>query len=98
MTTKENILKLLRNKKAELSSYGVVQVGLFGSYLRNEQTASSDIDLLLDFDPAKETFDNFMAACDIVENLFGSYRVEVVTRNGLSKHIGPHILSNIVYV
>ena len=98
MTTKENILAVLKTNKPELSKYGVSNVGLFGSYLRNEQSAKSDIDLLIDFDPEKETFDNFMAVYDLFENLFENEKIEIVTKNGLSKYIGPKILNDVVYV
>ena len=98
MTTKENIINVLKTHKAELSRYGVSQVGLFGSYLRNNQTKRSDIDLLIDFEPDKESFDNYMAVYDIFENLFKDEKVEIVTKNGLSKHIGPKILNEVLYV
>ena len=98
MTTKENIISVLKTHKSELSRYGVSTIGLFGSYLRNEQSKRSDIDLLIDFEPDKESFDNFMAVCDIFENLFKDEKVEIVTKNGLSKHIGPKILNEVLYV
>lgn len=98
MTTKENILATLKTSKAKLSKFGVANVGLFGSYLRNEQTIKSDIDLLIDFEPGKENFDNYMAVYDIFENLFENQKVEVVTKNGLSKYIGPKILKDVMYV
>ncbi|WP_018619929.1 nucleotidyltransferase family protein [Spirosoma luteum] len=98
MTTKENILAILKTHKPELSKYGVSNVGLFGSYLRNEQSAKSDIDLLIDFDPDRETFDNFMAVYDLFENLFENEKIEIVTKNGLSQYIGPQILNDVVYV
>ena len=41
MTTKENILATLKANKSELSKFGVTNVGLFGSYLRNEQTVKA---------------------------------------------------------
>ena len=98
MTTKENILNILTANKFELSKYGVSDIGLFGSYLRNEQSAKSDIDLLIDFEPEKENFDNYMAVYDIFENLFKNEKIEIVTKNGLSKYIGPKILNNVLYV
>ena len=70
MTTKENILKKLKSKKIALSKFGIRNVGLFGSYLRNEQSGESDIDLLIDFEPEKENFDNYMAVYDLFEALF----------------------------
>jgi predicted nucleotidyltransferase len=97
MTTKENILEQIKIHKSELSRLGISNVGLFGSYLRNEQSVKSDIDLLIDFHPGKESFDNYMAVCDLFENLFKHERVEVVTRNGLSPYIGPKILNEVIY-
>lgn len=98
MTTKENIIKALKFHKPELSKFGVQNIGLFGSYLRNEQSDKSDIDLLIDFEPEKENFDNYMAVYDMVENIFRDQRIEIVTKNGLSKYIGPKILKEVIYV
>ena len=98
MTTKENIIATLKSYKPELSKFGVQNTGLFGSYLRNEQSDKSDIDLLIDFEPGKENFDNYMAVYDIFESIFKDEKVEVVTKNGLSKHIGPKILNDVMYV
>ena len=39
-----------------------------------------------------------MAVSDILETLFENYHVEIVTKNGLSKYIGPHILKETEYV
>lgn len=98
MTTKDYILSTLRAHKPEFFKYGISNIGLFGSYIRNEQTNSSDIDLLIDFEPDKENFDNYMAVYDIFEDLFKNERVEVVTKNGLSPYIGPKILKEVQYV
>jgi hypothetical protein len=98
MTTKENILNKLRLHKTELSQFGISAIGLFGSYVRNEQSEKSDIDLLVDFKPEEENFDNYMAVYDIFERLFKNEKIEIVTKNGLSPHIGPKILNEVVYV
>ena len=98
MITKEIIIDILKSQKPKLSKFGVNNIGLFGSYLTNEQSDKSDIDLLIDFDPQKENFDNYMAVYDILENIFGNNKIEVVTRNGLSPHIGPKILKDVMYV
>jgi len=98
MTTKENILKTLKSNKLKISKLGIRNVGLFGSYIRNEQSSESDIDLLIDFEPEKENFDNFMAVYDLFEKLFKNEKIEVVTKNGLSPYIGPSILNEVQYV
>lgn len=98
MTTKNNILKLLKSNKHKLSEFGIRNVGLFGSYIRNEQSSESDIDLLIDFEPEKENFDNYMAVYDLFETIFKNEKIEVVTKNGLSPHIGTNILNEVQYV
>lgn len=98
MTSKETILAILKSHKPGLSEYGVSSIGLFGSYLQNEQSAKSDIDLLIDFEPEKENFDNYMAVYDRLEDLFKNEKIEIVTKNGLSKFIGPKILNEVLYV
>jgi predicted nucleotidyltransferase len=76
----------------------LINIRLFGSYLRNEQSEKSDIDLLIDFEPEKENFDNYMAVYDLFEGLFKNEKIEIVTKNGLSKYIGPKILKDVMYV
>jgi uncharacterized protein len=98
MTTKENILSTLKTFKPEFSKYGIQNIGLFGSYVRGEQSDKSDIDILIDFEPDKENYDNYMAAYDLFEKLFKNEKVEIVTKNGLSPYIGPKILKEVLYV
>jgi len=98
MTSKSTILSVMRRNKPQLTSFGVNRIGLFGSYIRNEQQPQSDIDILVDFEPEKETFDNFMNLFDYLEKLFANEKIEVVTVNGLSPYIGKHILKEVSYV
>ena len=95
---KNTILKRLQSLKSQLSSVGVTQLGLFGSTVRGENTAKSDIDILLDFSIEQETYPNFMEACQILENSFKRNKLDVVTRKGLSPHIGQTILREVEYV
>lgn len=50
MTTKGEILEFLtRNKQYFRDQFGIVKIGLFGSYAKDEQTDGSDIDLIVEF-------------------------------------------------
>ena len=98
MTTQEYIISTIKTHKAEINLFGIKSIGLFGSYSRNEQSDKSDIDLLIDFIPEKENFDNYMNICDYFDNLFKNEKVDIVTKNGLSPHIGPIILKEVLYV
>ncbi len=98
MLTKNKILQILKDKKLLLTKVGVKKLGLFGSYSKDLQRENSDIDILIDFYSDKETFDNLMEIYDILENSFLDNKIEIVTKNGLSKYIGPHILEETIYV
>lgn len=97
MTSREYILNTLKNNKTKFSKFGVNKIGLFGSYLYHKQTDQSDIDILIDFDPEAENYDNLMAVYDMFEKLFKNEKVEIVTLKGLSPYIGPKILKEVVY-
>jgi predicted nucleotidyltransferase len=98
MTTKDYIISAIKTNRQTLKRLGIRNVGLFGSYARDEQSVKSDIDILIDFMPEMENFDNYMAVYDILEDLFKNEKVEIVTKNGLSPYIGPKILNEVVYV
>jgi predicted nucleotidyltransferase len=98
MTTTRNIVNTLKTNRAAMAQFGIRDIGLFGSYVRGEQSKNSDIDILLDFEPDKETYDNYMAVYDLLEQLFKNEKVEIVTKNGLSPYIGTKILNEILYV
>ena len=91
-----NILQVLASNKQQLTSFGVKEIGLFGSFARNEQGDESDIDLLVDIQPEKKTFRNFMKLAYYLEELLGR-KVELVTKQSLSPYIGPHILNTVQY-
>ena len=91
------ILQLLADNQQQLLAYGVSRIGLFGSYVRNEAKNNSDIDLLVDIQKDKKTFRNFLSLNYYLEDLF-KRKVELVTSQSLSPHIGPQILKTVEYV
>lgn len=53
-----------------LKEFGVHQIGLFGSYVRNEATQDSDIYFLVDFAIEKKSLHNLVYLGDFLEKLF----------------------------
>jgi hypothetical protein len=94
--TKEQIFALLQQHGAQLKNFGVKRCGLFGSFLREQPSAISDVDLLVEFEPGQKTFDNFMHLAFFLEETFGR-KVDLLTPESLSRHIGPKILREVVY-
>lgn len=92
--TKEEVLERLTGHESELRSLGVKRLGLFGSFVRNEPAPESDVDILLQFEPGQKSFDCFMRIAFLLEDLL-QRRVELVTREALSPHMGARILSEV---
>ena len=95
--SKEQIKQRLLGVRGELASLGVTSIGLFGSFVTEQQTPASDVDLLVEFAPDQHSFDNFMEVSFLLEDLLGR-RVEVITPEALSPYIGPHILREVEHV
>ena len=59
MRKREGILEDLIEAKSKVAGFGIRKMGPFGSYQRNEQTETSDIDILIDFVPQKKPMITF---------------------------------------
>jgi hypothetical protein len=94
--TKQDILNLLDPNRYHFRNLGVRKIGLFGSFVRNEQRPGSDIDLLVEFEPGQKKFDAFMELSFFLEEVL-QYKIELVTVESLSPHLGPHILKKVEY-
>ena len=95
--TKQQIVGAIRKSNVELTSFGVKTIGLFGSFARDQASTESDIDILVDFDSDKKTYDNFINTCFLLEELLGR-KIEVVTTESLSPYLKPYILKDVEYV
>lgn len=95
--TEDHILALIQEYQKQIRAFGVKRLGLFGSFVRGQQNEDSDVDVLVEFDLGKKTFDAFIHLAFFLEDLFGR-RVELVTPESLSTYIGPHILREVEYV
>jgi predicted nucleotidyltransferase len=94
--TREYILQQLKAHKSILNQFGVVQIGLFGSFVRKEQKNSSDIDFLVEFQPEMKTFRNYMGLKFALEALFHK-KIDLVIKSALKPAIRDEILSSVMY-
>jgi predicted nucleotidyltransferase len=93
--TKPELLNLLFQNRDTIKSFGIKELGLFGSFVSNDNiNKDSDIDFLIDFLPHQKTYDNYIGLVFYLEELTGR-KIELVTRASLSPHIGPHILKQV---
>lgn len=97
LLTKQQVLARIQDSHHQLRALGVRRLGLFGSFARNDPTAESDIDVLVEFEPGQKTFDNFMRLVFLLEDLLHR-PVEVVTAESLSPYLRPYIMKEVEYV
>jgi len=86
--------KLLRHKAELRKKFKVKTIGVFGSYARDEQKRSSDVDVLVEFEQPVGLF-QFMALENYLSDLLG-VRVDLVSKKALKPHIGERILAEVV--
>jgi predicted nucleotidyltransferase len=87
----------LTSVESQILSLGVKRLALFGSVRRNEARPESDVDLLVEFEPDQKSLEHLVALGDLLETVFGR-RVELVTLEGLSPFLRPHIIADSVDV
>jgi len=93
MTTRDQILSFIsQNKKMLREKYHITRIGLFGSYAREEQKATSDIDLLVEFEEnTQDLYDLKIQIKDFFRNKFG-----IETDICREKYIKPRIKKTIL--
>ncbi len=94
---KDQILKMILNNKNIIRDFGVSKIGLFGSFVRNEQNEESDIDLIVQFEQGKKSYIKFINLSDYLEKLFNK-KVDLLTEKGISPYMKSRIEKEAVYV
>jgi len=87
----EQILRVLHSHARELRKFGVKQLWLFGSYVRGEARENSDLDVLVEFEEGKKTFDNYMELKFFLEELLG-VEVDLITVEALKPGVRKYVL------
>ncbi len=92
--TQQKILSLLKANEVQIKVLGVRTLGLFGSFVHGNDTESSDLDLVVEFD--KKTFDAYMDLKIFLESLFGR-PVDLVLADAIKPRLRGPILEDAVH-
>lgn len=92
--TCEEILHEVEENRETIRGFGVVRLGIFGSYARGDDKETSDLDFLVEFDQA--TFDNYFDLKFFLEGLFAR-EVDLVIKDTIKPRIRAAILEETVY-
>lgn len=93
----EELKVILQEHKHELENeYGVKTIGVFGSYIKNQEQKSSDLDILIEFQKAIDLF-TFVHLKNHLSELL-NINVDLVMKKSLKPKIGKRILKEVVYI
>jgi uncharacterized protein len=91
------VLRKLRELLPALSDrYYVQELGVFGSYVRQEQHDDSDLDILVTFSEAPSLL-KFIELENYLSDVFG-VKVDLVMKDSLKPVIGKQILKEVMQV
>ena len=98
VTSLEEILTYLKSNKALLyDRFGVTRIGIFGSFAEDDQTASSDIDVVVEFEEAKKNIHFFLQLKRFLEKEL-SRKVDLGFEHALKPIVRQSIKERITYV
>ena len=81
-------------KKYLEDKYFVKEIGLFGSYARNEQHDNSDIDLIVEF--SHPIGIEFISLANEIENEFKT-KIDLISIKSINKHYMSELKNEIIY-
>jgi uncharacterized protein len=96
-TELHHILNMLKHLLPLLSErYKVQELGLFGSYIRQEQSEDSDLDILVTFSETPSLL-KFIELENYLSDVLG-VKVDLVMKDALKPAIGKQILKEVMQV
>ena len=99
MRTLTQIQQILEAQKPYLhAKYGVEVIGVFGSYVRDEQRLDSDVDILIELErPPRISLIGLVELEDYLSETLG-IQVDIALKKNRRKRIGKRMLEEVVPV
>jgi len=85
---------MLEDNREALKSLGIIKLGLFGSCAHGEESATSDLDFIVQLETS--SFDAYMNLKYFIEGLFNC-PVDLVLENTIKARLRPNIMHELVY-
>ncbi|UCH93594.1 MAG: nucleotidyltransferase family protein [Candidatus Aminicenantes bacterium] len=96
MKTISQLKRILAKHKREFrDKYHVKQLGLFGSYARGDETLSSDLDIMVEFEAPIGL--DFVTLAEELESLLG-VKVDLVSARAIKPRMMESIKKELIYV
>jgi len=97
ISSKEEIVAYLKNNKSFFyDKFGVTRIGIFGSFIRDEQTQPSDIDMVVEIEKSRKNIHSFLQLKRFLEKQLGR-RIDLGFEHSLKPIIREKIKGQIIY-
>jgi hypothetical protein len=91
----KEVQEILRRHRRELEEkYGVIHIGVFGSFGLGNQRGDSDVDLIVRIDSKKDSYRNTLKLKNYLESLLGR-RVDIIKEKVLERGILPSFAKSV---
>ena len=99
MVTQKEILIFLKDKKPDFyNDFKIVKIGIFGSYAGGTQTASSDIDILVEFEPRTENLTEKKSNLRAILKAKFNKEIDICREKYIKPYFKKQILETAIYV
>ncbi|MDO9288962.1 MAG: nucleotidyltransferase domain-containing protein [Thermodesulfovibrionales bacterium] len=94
----EDIVAYLKNNKGFFyERFGVTRMGIFGSFTREEQTSSSDIDMVVEIEQNRKNIHSFLEVKRFLEKELAR-KIDLGFEHSLKPIVREKIKGQIIYV
>jgi len=94
--SKDEIIVYLKSHQAEIQQFGVVKIGLFGSYAKGCNKSDSDIDLLVRFGEVHSKYKAYFGLKNYLEDHLKA-KVDLCREEDLKAELRNEILESVIY-
>ena len=99
MLTQESVLQFLSSNKDRFRhEYQVERLGIFGSFARNEQTETSDVDVLVEFDESAHDLFTIKSQLRLLLEKHFQRPVDVCNPKYLKPYVKNLVMRDAIYV
>ncbi len=96
-TSADEIISFLRlNSELLRKSFGVIRIGIFGSFARGEQSVSSDIDMVVEMDKDKKNIHSFLKLKRFLEKEM-EREIDLGFEHSLKPAIKEKVMKQVIY-
>ena len=93
----EIVAYLKKNKRFFYDRFGVTRMGIFGSFVRGEQTRSSDIDMIVEIEKGRKNIHSFLQLRRFLEKELAK-KIDLGFEHSLKPIVRDKIKEQIIYV